>query len=670
MHEKVWQRHGAEEAILQHDDVDNRLEANDIEWTTEMIEEYVKELQKNPWTAWKYVSTIERKQAQVTGAVSAAQLRVFFKASMERLHEPEPPPHFIAPEPLMSVADDDFTIEELRRALSTMKNHTAPGPDGIPIEAYRCPKVQEDVLRILNGALDTEDLPHDLTGGTLTPIYKKKGSAKEPVNYRPIVLLCIALKLVHKMILLRLRASVDRHLLPCQAAYRIGHATTMNMIALHELAERSRTTNCPLYEVFTDFTAAFDSVKREHLFELLRLWGVPLRLLDFIRRSHEQQHLYVRFDGVVDDVPINPKRGVMQGDTLAPFLFIMVIDQILRKLPAHCGALVDSTGTKSRPNDVRIPALAYADDVILLANSQEDAQQLLTAFETAANQLGLHLNTKKGKTEVLIIAHDSVRATLPPLDLKCNAGTVGYTSSYKYLGWNVHDSPKNSWKADLSKRIGHAWGVLKKHARLWRSRAPQHVKLRLAQALILPVLTYAATTYPLTQTVLLALQVATNKLLRVALDTRVHWDAPELHIHTEELYAHFPFTPVELIRAVLRQWGHWRRLVECQDLPHPVVLTVLGNYKHQKRLRGLAHTPSHWLQQAAGLDLNELASLPLERESWKNWCMRRLKLMATDFCRGPVTSRRLDDGCALPDWASLFDHWYDTTRSRRPKTLF
>jgi hypothetical protein len=147
MHEKVWQRHGAEEAILQHDDVDNRLEANDIEWTTEMIEEYVKELQKNPWTAWKYVSTTERKQAQVTGAVSAAQLRVFFKASMERLHEPEPPPHFIAPEPLMSVADDDFTIEELRRALSTMKNHTAPGPDGIPIEAYRCPKVQEDVLR-------------------------------------------------------------------------------------------------------------------------------------------------------------------------------------------------------------------------------------------------------------------------------------------------------------------------------------------------------------------------------------------------------------------------------------------------------------------------------------------------------------------------------------------
>ena len=669
---KPWTRRGCAESVLNsRDDTENRLERAEEDFSTEELEEYVLQLQHNPWTAWKHVNTIERQDARVTGAVTAAQLRDFFKNSMESQANTTGDPDIHVPDAhLVNISQADFTIDELKIALQSMKNHTAAGPDGIPIEAYRCPNVQSDLLKVLNSTLDAEELPSLLTNATLTPIYKKKGSAKEPVNYRPIVLMSVALKILHKMILLRLRNQIDKHLIPTQAAYRLGHATTLNMVALQELVERSRTSkDTPLYIVFTDFTAAFDSVHRPHLFHLLRKWNVPERLVKFIERSHAQQTLNVRFDGTVDPVATTPAKGVMQGDTLAPYLFIMVIDQILRQLPDK-GALVKKGGTRSRPNDNRVDNLAYADDVALLANSISDAQALLTSFEQAALTWGLHLNTKKGKTEVLVIANKDLRDKLPPPRLTCTAGDVQETDSYKYLGWHISNSPMNGWQQDFKKRTQHAWSVLHKHDRIWRSQAPRHIKQRLFQALIMPVLTYAAMTYPLTQTVLLKLQVATNKLLRSALGLRIEWGNPELHTHTEGLYNLFPFTPVSVVRMFMVQWGHWCRAAERNGSSHPIVDVFLSPFSHVKPSRHVAHNPSKWLLKISGLTKEELYTLPQDRKAYRLLCEARTKGMARDFCNGPVTHRRLEDGCSLPDWSALIEHWFDESRSRRKKEFF
>ena len=290
-----------------------------------------------------------------------------------------------------------------------MSNHTSPGPDGLPIEALRLEHIKDDALRIINEAFDAVELPLDLVTGTLTPIYKKKGDAHDPKNYRPIVLLPVVLKIMHKMLLLRLRDALDCLLLPCQAAYREGHSTIQNIVPLVEMMEEARTSRTPLYALFTDFSAAFDSVSRDDLFKLLESWHVPQRIITFLERSHAQQRLFVSFDGVRDSVPISPQKGVMQGDTLAPFLFILIIDHILQQVPYEDGVQVSSSALR-RP--LRVPALAYADDVVLLATSFASSQRQLTAFEKASLQWGLHLNVEKNKTELMIVAHPSVREHL------------------------------------------------------------------------------------------------------------------------------------------------------------------------------------------------------------------------------------------------------------------
>ena len=47
--------------------------------------------------------------------------------------------------------------------------------------------------------------------------------------------------------------------------------------------------------------------------------------------------------------------------------------------------------------DVFITDLAYADDVVLLADSNEEMQRMVNAEEKRAKAVGLHINTSKTK---------------------------------------------------------------------------------------------------------------------------------------------------------------------------------------------------------------------------------------------------------------------------------
>ena len=93
--------------------------------------------------------------------------------------------------------------------------------------------------------------------------------------------------------------------------------------------------------------------------------------------------------------------GVLQGDTLAPFLFVIVLDYALRKAISRREQDLGLTPTPRRSR--RHPAvvltdLDYADDISLLSNHMEQAQELLSRVESECAKVGLRLNAKKTVT--------------------------------------------------------------------------------------------------------------------------------------------------------------------------------------------------------------------------------------------------------------------------------
>ncbi len=130
--------------------------------------------------------------------------------------------------------------------------------------------------------------------------------------------------------------------------------------------------------------------------------------------------------------------GVLQGDTLAPFLFVMVLDLALRRAltrdPSLMARLGDDWGFRLRGRDgSRRPALYltdldYADDVVLLAPSFEVAQQMLDAVVRETTLAGLQVNVAKTK----FLVRGDLASSSGELLLACVP--LERVDDFKYLG--------------------------------------------------------------------------------------------------------------------------------------------------------------------------------------------------------------------------------------------
>ena len=80
--------------------------------------------------------------------------------------------------------------------------------------------------------------------------------------------------------------------------------------------------------VFVDLCKAFDSVDRNATLHMLSNYGVPGEIINAIPVMYDNRSCFVQTpDGLTGAFPTTA--GILQGDTLAPFLFVIVVDYVL-----------------------------------------------------------------------------------------------------------------------------------------------------------------------------------------------------------------------------------------------------------------------------------------------------------------------------------------------------
>ncbi|WKY09602.1 hypothetical protein Q1695_002173 [Nippostrongylus brasiliensis] len=224
---------------------------------------------------------------------------------------------------------------EIRHAISSMKNRTALGPDRIrPEHLKNLPAVLINTL----ARLFTQGDPQDID------------------NYRPICLLSVVYKLFTRVILNRIDRTIDKGQ-PCeQAGFRRGFSTIDHIHTVIRLIEVSREYKTPLCLTFIDLKKAFDSVETEAVIEALCKQGVSTQYVKIL------SELFNGFTTVItpfyNNVRINVKMGVRQGDTISPKLFNASLENIMRTLEW------DDMGVKI--DGRHIHHLRFVDDIVLI----------------------------------------------------------------------------------------------------------------------------------------------------------------------------------------------------------------------------------------------------------------------------------------------------------------
>ena len=99
-------------------------------------------------------------------------------------------------------------------------------------------------------------------------------------------------------------------------------------------------------------------------------------------------------DGDIDF--FNIVAGVMKGDTLALFLFIICLDyiQTLIDLRKENGFILKTTRSRQNPVETIMDA-DYADDLMLLTNTPVQAECLLHSLEQATKGIDHYVNSDK-----------------------------------------------------------------------------------------------------------------------------------------------------------------------------------------------------------------------------------------------------------------------------------
>ena len=148
--------------------------------------------------------------------------------------------------------------------------------------------------------------------------------------------------------------------------------------------------------IFVNFTKAFDSIHRGKMERLLLAYGLPKETIAAKTILYRNTQVKVRSPDRDTDY-FDIVAGVLQGDTLSPYFYIICLDYVLR---TSIDKIRENSFELTKKRSRRYPAKRitdadYADDIAILANTSNQAETLLHSLEQGAAGIGLHVNARK-----------------------------------------------------------------------------------------------------------------------------------------------------------------------------------------------------------------------------------------------------------------------------------
>ena len=342
-------------------------------------------------------------------------------------------------EPRYKMESAVFTVEEVRKELKRLKKSKKPGPDGIKSEIYGW--IGEDrycletITRSMNGVMESGKPPNKWKKSTTLLIPKKsKPTSKE---MRPLAMTDVSYKVFMSLVKEKLLEHLEKNeaLSEYQAGFTRGRRIEDNIVILKYCIGESYREGKPLYVASIDFAKAFDSIKRESIMIALQKYKCHPGIIEVLAKLYSEDVTTLMLNGrQVGEVEV--KSGIRQGCTLSPLLFILVVNYIIDEIV--------ETQDGFRNDVAYVPVLFFADDGLLISQSEHELRRMIVRLTEAAEEVGLGVN--KEKSNIIIFNIERM-----PKEVQ----GIAVTNEIRYLGVTINNT-RDCFKAHKARKMEQA----------------------------------------------------------------------------------------------------------------------------------------------------------------------------------------------------------------------
>jgi hypothetical protein len=389
----------------------------------EMVEST--DLTHNSKKAWNMIRKLSSdKTSQVTAtAVTANQIakqlldngRSARRRPAGEYKQLKLPKHLINHE---SVMPEPFCMDELKTALSQLKNSKAAGLDDILAEFLKHlgPIATKWLLELFDQCRVTQMIPKMWRKARIIAIPKPDKDPNIPKNFRPISLLSITYKLYEQMILGHINPIIDGKLIAEQSGFRPGRSCASQLLNLIQTIEDGFQRKLTTGAAFVDLSTAYDTVQHRSLISKLYNITKDTKLCLIIRSLLENRRFYVDLNGQRSRWRTQ-RNGLPQGSVLAPLLFNVYTNN--QPLPTGCKRFL------------------YADD-LCLTTTQKNLSNIKETLESALHKLSAYykksdLKPNPCKTQVSLFHLDNHKARAT-LNMTWEGQQLEHETHPRYLG--------------------------------------------------------------------------------------------------------------------------------------------------------------------------------------------------------------------------------------------
>ena len=201
---------------------------------------------------------------------------------------------------------------EAKELLNTLKStkDSAPGPDGIPYSflKFLWPIYGKILVESWNYSIITGKLPPSHNSSTLTLLPKEGKNLQDLKNWSPITLSNCDLKLITKTLSKRMISTLDTTIKEHQTAYMENRTISDNSCLINLSIRHAEKTQRPIYIIALDAKKAFDSVRHDFIYKILRRLGLH-GFSEIFNLLYNELNIRISLNGKLTDQYF-PRRGM------------------------------------------------------------------------------------------------------------------------------------------------------------------------------------------------------------------------------------------------------------------------------------------------------------------------------------------------------------------------